>query len=160
MAFDADGNEIDEDAAGLRKQLAKLGGQLKTATDELATYQSKEFLAEKKFDLVEASDLQGVPADEREQRAQELQTQRHGQQEKLLRSALKDRGMDEEAIEEMVAGTLGEVPPPAGQQEAEQFGRARELAGSQSQPNPIVDPRQLHTEDALLHAFSKSAGKK
>lgn len=159
--YDAEGNEVEtgnEDAAGLRKQLAKLGGQLKAATEKLGTYEAKDFLAVKGYDLVEASDLAGVAEDDREERAQALQDQRVGLQRKLLEKALGPMVEDPAALEAMVSDLLGKRSEAS--EEAQQFGAARQLSETQSQPNPIVDPSKLHDEDAIAHALSGGNRKK
>jgi hypothetical protein len=158
VAFEDDDELGDEDATGLRKQLGKLGKENKALSEKLARFELKDMLTSKGFDLVKPDELVGVDVDQREKRAEELQTERRGMQEELLRKALGPMVEDTDALEGMVNDLLGKRSEQS--EQAEQFGRAKELSGLESLQNPIVDPRQLHTEDAITYALSQKSQRK
>lgn len=153
MAFEDDDDQFaNEDASGLRKQLGKLGRQLKERDEKLAKYEARDLITSKGFTLVKPEEIVSVPEDEREAHAKKLHEEREGMQRDLLRTALKDRVEDEEALEELVNEVLGERA--AKSDTAQHVERARELGHIDSKPAPLVDTRKLHGREAIEAAFA------
>jgi hypothetical protein len=87
----------------LRQQLEQALNENKKLSKELRTERVQRVLGTGKFALISEQDLSDVELDEVEKRAAQLQEDRSKQKDELLRTALKDRGLDDEAIEAFIA---------------------------------------------------------
>lgn len=112
----AGGNESEESmetGGGLRAQLEAAIAEKAAAERALA-----ETVAGN-FQHVKAEDLSGVPRSELAAKAAEIEGQRKAEQETLVQTALKSRGLSDEQIAELLAGNAGapassEQPAPQG----------------------------------------------
>lgn len=155
MAFEDENQFEDSDAAGMRKQLGKLGRDNKSMSERLARYEAQDLISTKGYTEVKPEELVGVAEDQREETAKKLHEERRGQKESLLREVYGEMYEDEEQIEEAVAAHLSGTKVREDHSTEEQVSRARTLGHQDAQRTPAVDPRKLQGEDAIAHALSQ-----
>lgn len=143
--------EDHEDAGTLREQLEEALAESKEARQELHRYKVREVLESEGFDLVKAEDLEDVKLSKVKDKAAEIQSQRQGQQEELLRKALEARGIEGEDLEDLVSGLRSRRDEE--DEEVQALKRARQATGAPARPVPSVNPDKLHGYDAIRASF-------
>ena len=140
VEFETESEETQETGTtgkGLRGQLEAQLAANKALADKLRSYEVLETVG--KFDLVSADDLEGVEAEDLEQRATEIQTERTALRVQVAKDLLKAQGVDEADLDSKVTDLL------AGSEDATQaFARVRQTAEVAGNPTPAVNPESLH----------------
>ena len=135
----------------LRQQLEQALNENKKLSKELRVERTQRVLGTGQFTLVSESDLSDVELDEVEKRAAQLQEDRSKQKDDLLRTALKDRGLDDEAIEAFIANGSESTEE---QSAAEVIGRMRNSKNLDGTPVSKVRP-ELEGLDAITYALTE-----
>lgn len=139
--------------SGLRQQLEEALATNRTLTERLTTYEARDVLSGKGFDLVKPEELKGIALDQIEAKASELQQERQAMQEDLLRNVLEKQGYEGDALEEMVSEMVARKD--AETEQAEATARVRGLpAGTRT---PKIDPSKLEGFDAIRASFDQPA---
>lgn len=134
------------DGSKLRAQLEAALKSNKDMQAKLSTYEVREFLGGKQLDLVKPEELAGVDPTKWDETATRIQTERTEMQKDLLRRALTAQGLDQETVDQMVAGT---VTSTAQADEAQAINRVRQAGSVAATPPLAVDPNKLHGLDAI-----------
>jgi hypothetical protein len=140
MSGEHGSEESQETGGGLRAQLEAAIAEKAAAERALA-----ETIAGN-FQHVKAEDLSGVPRSELAAKAAEIENQRKVEQETLVQSALKARGLTDDQIAELLAGSGAPAPSsqPAPQGAPEILGR---IQGTPPSAKPdtegLVGPQRI-----------------
>ena len=113
---DDTGQPVDLDKASggfLRTKLEEAIEQNKDLEKQVTTSRAVEVIGKNGYGLVEPGDLVGVPPDQVEVKAKELQEQRIGARTDAVRSVLVERGLKDEELESTLQGVLGDSGKPA-----------------------------------------------
>ncbi len=91
----------EESGSSLRRKLESTLAQNKELTEQVATFKATQVISDNGFDLVNPTDLTGVPLDELEARAKALQEERVEVAQRFLSERL---GVAEDQVTALLAG--------------------------------------------------------
>lgn len=135
----------------LRSQLESALAREKDKDRIISEFTVATVASKPEFHLVTVADLQGVPAEELEEKAKTVQEERVEQQKSLLKSA----GLDDEAIDKVIAGEALSVSDP------ELDPSLQKLAGLQSSGSskrpPTVDKASKFGRESIKAHFREEA---
>ena len=137
----------------LRQKLEETLDQNKSLSSELSGLKAQAVIQQHGLSLVEPTDLDGVDIGQLEQRAQEIQEDRRGQQEKLARDLLAKRGYEGDELDRQVEDFLGPAPDSGSHADADAFNRARQVGAMSGQPTPAINPEKLTGVQAIEWAL-------
>lgn len=138
---DDHGNEVDLDKADggtLRKNLERVLERNRLLEEQASTSTARSVIESMDGSLVTVEDLKGVPADQIEAKAKELQGQRQAQRLETVRSVFAARGLDGEDLEAAVEEFLGESGTGVSQEQ--DHISVENLGGSRPSRTPAVPP--------------------
>jgi len=113
---DEAGQPVDLDKASggfLRTKLEEAIEKNKDLEQQVTTSRATTVIGKNSYGLVEPGDLVGVPPDQVEAKAKELQEQRIEARTDAIRSVLVERGLKDEELESTLQGVLGDSGKPA-----------------------------------------------
>lgn len=118
--IDDAGEPVDLDKATggfLRTKLEEAIEKNKDLEKQVTTSRAVEVIGENGYGLVEPGDLVGVPPEQVEAKAKELQEQRIGTRTEAIRSVLVERGLKDDELEATLEGVLGDTGKPVEQKD-------------------------------------------
>jgi len=144
----------------LRQKLEETLDQNKSLSSELSGLKAQAVIQQHGLSLVEPTDLDGVDIGQLEQRAQEIQEDRRGQQEKLARDLLAKRGYEGDELDRQVEDFLGPAPDSGSHADADAFNRARQVGAMSGQPTPAINPEKLTGVQAIEWALENKPSRR
>ena len=144
----------------LRQKLEETLDQNKSLSSELSGLKAQAVIQQHGLSLVEPTDLDGVDIGQLEQRAQEIQEDRRGQQEKLARDLLAKRGYEGDELDRQVEDFLGPAPDSGSHADADAFNRARQVGAMSGQPTPAINPEKLTGVQAIEWALENKSNRR
>ena len=144
----------------LRQKLEETLDQNKSLSSELSGLKAQAVIQQHGLSLVEPTDLDGVDIGHLEQRAQEIQEDRRGQQEKLARDLLAKRGYEGDELDRQVEDFLGPAPDSGSHADADAFNRARQVGAMSGQPTPAINPEKLTGVQAIEWALENKPSRR
>jgi hypothetical protein len=137
--------EREEGGKGLRQRLEDALRENRTISQELAQRRSREVISEQGLSLVKPEDLEGLSADELEEKAQAIQLERSEAQVQLARDVFAKKGLDgdelDAAVREFLSVEEGIDDDP--------YQRVRQVTQAGGQVVPAVNEQKLHGIDAI-----------
>lgn len=125
----ADDLTDDAESGGtLRRKLEEALSLNKELTAQVASFKATQVISDQGFDLVKPEDLQGVPLEEVEARAQALQEERVGVAQRFLSERL---GVAADQVEGLLAGD------PAGREAFDRIRQTTAVTGEPVRDNPL-----------------------
>jgi hypothetical protein len=153
--FDDDEMSGDEGGAGsgskLRQKLEEALSTNRKLAEEVSSFRAREVISSKGFKHVSAQDLAGVPLDQLEAKAAEIEQDKLAQREAVLREVLSEKGMPEQELEKAVKALVGDAP---GDQTTSALGRMSQLAKSGGSVPPPVAQEGLFGPSRLRAALA------
>ena len=144
----------------LRQKLEETLDQNKSLSSELSGLKAQAVIQQHGLSLVEPTDLDGVDIGQLDQRAQEIQEDRRGQQEKLARDLLAKRGYEGDELDRQVEDFLGPAPDSGSHADADAFNRARQVGAMSGQPTPAINPEKLTGVQAIEWALENKSNRR
>lgn len=151
MADDYGDESSNESGSGLRAKLEAALGTIKTYETELIGFKAEKVIQEKGLKHISAADLAGIPLNELDTKAPELDAAKAQQAESLFRSTLAARGLSGDQLESALAVLTGSAPEPA----SAVLDRIRKVGSVQAAAPASPTEQGLYGEDlirAAVHA--------
>ncbi len=105
--------DLDKASGGfLRTKLEEALEENKDLAKQVSTSRAETAIREHGYSLVKPEDLGGVPPDQVQAKAKELQEQRLEARTEAVKSVLVERGMKDEELEAALEGVLGDSGKP------------------------------------------------
>lgn len=159
---DETGAPVDLDKASggfLRTKLEEALEENKDLSKQISTARAITAIGEHGYSLVKPEDLGGVPPDQVEARAKELQEQRIESRTEAVKSVLVERGLKDEELKAALEGVLGDSGKPAEPKNLDPDFAGIATIGGTRPDNKGATPEMTDPMGNLTAHFEESASK-
>lgn len=153
--------DLDKASGGfLRTKLEEALEENKDLSKQISTARATTAISEHGYSLVKPEDLAGVPPDQVEAKAKELQGQRIEARTQAVKSVLVERGLKDEELEAALEGVLGDSGKPVEPENLDPNFAGMANIGGNRPDNKKAAPEMTDPMGNLTAHFEDSASKK